>query len=247
MASSFHDYLDSISNRPLLTAQEEKELARKIKEGNKYALNSLIESNLRLVIAVIKRYSVNNDDELMDLVQEGNLGLIKAAKMYNPNFKTRFSTYAYFWIKQRVLRRINNRNLIHIPENIQVAQKKLLKEGHENTKYDAIFKQIIPFDQLFSMNGRDGMKLADMIKDENVNTQRDAENQFDSETLLRCINTLPLRERDILLHYHGFTTGYSMTLAEIGSIYGIGRERTRQILKVAYQRLLEFDEVRTIR
>src|SRR5436190_2199126 len=118
-ASPLAAYLHEIGQTPLLKAEEEKELATRIQKGDKKAIRKMLQANLRLVVNVAKKYAPHNEPEmLMDLIQEGNIGLMRAVDRFKPEFGTRFSTYGVYWIRQAVLRALKSRRLIRLPENV---------------------------------------------------------------------------------------------------------------------------------
>src|SRR3989344_386546 len=118
--SSLRQYLEEIGQTPLLTASEEASLARRIQdEGDELARQQMMLSNLRLVVNIAKQYSSSSDSEaLLDLIQEGNIGLMRAVDRFRPEFKTRFSTYGVYWIRQAILRALKSRRLVRLPENV---------------------------------------------------------------------------------------------------------------------------------
>src|SRR5581483_5016938 len=125
-------YLNEVSQARLLTGKEEHALARRIAKGDEKARQQLVEANLRLVVYVAKRYaSSRNAEELMDLIQEGNLGLFRAVERYNPKYKTRFSTYAVYWIRQAIHRSLARGRTVRLPENVHGEILQLRRTRHQ--------------------------------------------------------------------------------------------------------------------
>ena len=117
--SSLTRYLQEIGRTPLLTAQDERELAQQIAQGDGAARQRMLLANLRLVVNIAKKYVPGNDpDVLMDLIQEGNIGLMRAVDRFKASFNTRFSTYGVYWIRQAILRALKARRLVRLPENV---------------------------------------------------------------------------------------------------------------------------------
>jgi len=253
-------YLKDIKNIPLLTAEEELELARKIKKGNKLARAKMIRSNLRLVINIAKRYSYLGVP-MMDLIEEGNLGLMKAVEKYNPRRGYRFSTYAAWWIRQFVTRAIANQaKTIRVPvymveaairfkkvsEQLQMELKRkpTLKEIAKRMKFalkkvKQLNKMVAKISSLNAPIGEEGTaEFMDLIEDESVSTAADELIEFlKKEHVDELLEQMTPRERRILTLRFGLRNGVPHTLGATAKRFGITRERVRQIENATMKKL----------
>jgi len=245
-------YLKDIKNIPLLKPEEELDLAKKIKDGSKAARIKMIRSNLRLVINIAKRYSYLGVP-IMDLIEEGNLGLMKAVEKYNYKRGYRFSTYAAWWIRQYITRAIANQGkTIRIPvymvetairfkktsEELQMEHKRkpTLKEIARRMrislkKVRQLNKMVAKISSLNAPIGSEGTaEFMDLIEDENVSTAADEFLEFmKKEHVLKLLESMSPRERKILIMRFGLKNGVSYTLGATAKMFGITRERVRQI------------------
>ena len=255
-------YLKDIKNIPLLTAKEELELAKKIKKGNKAARAKMIRSNLRLVINIAKRYSYLGVP-IMDLIEEGNLGLMKAVEKYNPKRGYRFSTYAAWWIRQYITRAIANQGkTIRVPvymvetamrfkkvsEQLQMELKRkpTIKEIAKKMrlslrKVKQLNKMVAKISSLNAPIGSEGTaEFMDLIEDENVATAEDELIEFlKKEHVDGLLEKMAPRERKILNLRFGLKDGVPHTLGSTAKKFGITRERVRQIENAAMKKLRE--------
>lgn len=251
------EYLKDISHYPLLKKNEEIRYSEKAKEGDKYAKEMLIISNLRLVVNIAKKYT-NLGIPLLDLIQEGNIGLIRATEKFNPELNKRFSTYATFWIKQAILRYISsNKSLIRLPSYIYDNISKINKfiQG-----YKALYS-MIPND--IEIAKGTGIKVRDVeryrdISDHSFNSleeslgenidfhniipsQDDLENDFmvqlANDELLGCLEILTPNEKNVIISRYGLFNSNILTLSEIGDSLNLTRERIRQIQLKAIKKL----------
>lgn len=253
-------YLRAIKDIPLLTADQEKSLARKIKRGNAKARRKMIQSNLRLVINIAKRYS-KLGVPMMDLIEEGNLGLIKAVKKFNPQKGYRFSTYAAWWIKQYITRAIANQGkTIRIPVYMteiinrwkRVTEQLTQKYGRKPKTKEIAKIMRVPMKKVREISavatkissldapiGDDGTgQFMDLIEDEASSSPMD--NVTDTLRRERIDGLLDLmndREKKILDLRFGLTDGTTHTLGEAAKVFGITRERVRQIESAALDKL----------
>ena len=257
--NSLASYLKEIGSPKLLSAEEEISLAKRIEKGDELAEHELAEANLRLVVSVAKHY-VNLGLPFTDLIQEGNIGLIKAIKKYDYRKGFRFSTYATWWIRQAITRAIADqaraiRLPVHAVEIInrmmRVKSVFLADNGREpsleelskimNISYQRL-KEIMEMDKdLISMNTPVGddeeSQVGDFITDERTNTQGEVDNKLLKEDLLKAVDKLNDREAAILKMRYGLENGEAHTLEEVGQHFGITRERVRQIEIKALRKL----------
>lgn len=256
-------YLKDIKNIPLLTAAEELELARKIKKGNAAARAKMIRSNLRLVISIAKRYSYLGVP-MMDLIEEGNLGLMKGVEKYNPKRGYRFSTYAAWWIRQYITRAIANQGkTIRVPVymvetamrfkkvseqlSMEVKRKPTLKEIAGKMKLSLkkvrqLNRMVAKISSLNAPIGEEGTaEFMDLIEDENVSTAADELIEFlKKEHVDALLERMGPREKKILTLRFGLKDGIPRTLGSTAKRFGITRERVRQIENASMKKLREF-------
>ena len=262
-------YLNEIGTYPLLTAEEEAELGRIIHdesgEKQEAAKKKLAESNLRLVVSIAKKF-IGRGLPLMDLIQEGNIGLLKAVDRFDYTMGNRFSTYAAWWIKQSIMRALadQSRNIrvpVHVAESINRLlkdQKELAQKlGHEPTVEELSEETGIPVEKITEMLnssldsisidssvGEDNSTLQDYISDDQSSNAPDFEitQKMLKEELNKALDSLDERERSVLEYRYGLKDGNVHTLEEIGNMYGITRERVRQIESRAIRKLKYTDD-----
>ncbi len=253
-------YLSDISKEPLITPEEEVELAQKIKAGDDRALDRLVKANLRFVVSVAKQYQ-NQGLSLPDLINEGNVGLIKAAKKFDETRGFKFISYAVWWIRQSILQALAEQSrIVRLPLN-QVGTINKIKKEYSRLEQDL---QRVPsaaeiaesldipdnkIDSAFRMNlktvsvdaplpNEEGNCLLDVLSS-NSNPEPDSMliDESLSQEIQRSLSLLNDKEREILMLHFGIGIGYSLTLEEIGTKYGLTRERVRQIKEKALRRL----------
>ncbi len=253
-------YLRAIKDISLLTPEQEKSLTRKIRKGNSRARKKMIQSNLRLVINIAKRYS-RLGVPMMDLIEEGNLGLIKAVKKYNPNKGYRFSTYAAWWIKQYITRAIANQGkTIRIPVYMteiinrwkRITEQLTQKYGRRPKIKEVAKKMKLPIRKVREISevaakvssldapiGDDGTgQFMDLIEDEGSSSPMDNVTEtLRRERVGKLLNRMNERERKILNLRFGLIDGTTHTLGETAKVFGITRERVRQIESAALEKL----------
>jgi RNA polymerase primary sigma factor len=247
-------YLNDISRLPRLTPQEEIELGCRIAQGDEAALRRMVECNLRLVVSVAKRYR-NEGLSLLDLVQEGNIGLMRAAKKFDYTKGYRFSTYAIWWIRQAVTRAIANQGqTIRVPVHVTESLSRLNREewlrvggdGEEppvpearterpaNVPSEQIVEAVRLVQQPLSLERTVGDDndafLGDAVEDTNAPSPvAAADNALLRDRLLELLQRLPERERMVLELRYGLVDGHPRTLKEVSRQFGLTRERIRQL------------------
>ena len=255
------NYIRQINQFPLLTAQQEVELAERILEGDELARQQLINSNLRLVISIAKHYIGKSSMSFEDLVQEGNLGLIKAANRYDPTRGTRFSTCASWFIKHEIARAIEDKaRIIRTPVymleklnklktqerelEIQLQRSPTIAELADNIGVDEATIQKWydylqePVSADIKINEEDDSPTVGEMVPDTTDTPEEYMLDIDNkETLDRILKTLDTRERDIIRVRYGLDDGEYHTLEETGKIVKITKERVRQIEASAFRKL----------
>ena len=245
-------YLKDVRHIPLLTAEEEVDLALKIRKGDRLARETMIKSNLRLVISIAKRY-MNLGVPLSDLIEEGNIGLMKGVAKFDPDRGFRFSTYAAWWIKQGISRAIIDQGkMIRVPVYMNeeiLRYKKTVESLIHKLKRKPTFGEIakrmqLPVEKVRDLEkaiakmssldapiGEDGDgQVKDIIEDESMaSPDEELETFFNKERAASFLETLSERERKILDMRFGLTDGSAHTLAEIARVLGVSRERVRQV------------------
>jgi RNA polymerase primary sigma factor len=264
-------YLREIGKIPLLTAEEEITLAKRVKRGDKRAKDKMAEANMRLVVSIAKRY-VGRGLDLLDLIQEGNTGLLRAVEKFDPTKGFKFSTYATWWIRQAITRAIADQaRTIRIPVHMVETINKLLRKqrqmtqelGREPTheelakeleieveKVDHIMKikqDISSLDQPVRDDEEDS-KLGDFIEDEDSDTpEESATAQLLKEHVNEMLDILTPREQKILRMRFGLDDGRTHTLEEVGQEFGVTRERIRQIEAKALTKLRKNRDSKALR
>ncbi len=253
-------YLKEIGKVPLLSSEEEVELAKRMEQGDKEAKSKLAEANLRLVVSIAKRY-VGRGMQLLDLIQEGNLGLMKAVEKFDYKKGYKFSTYATWWIRQAITRAIADqartiRIPVHMVETInkllRVSRQLLQELGREPTNEEIAEKMDIPVARVREIlkisqdpvsletpiGEEEDSHLGDFIKDENITSPADAAAfVLLKEQLNQVLATLTDREQEVLRLRFGLEDGRARTLEEVGKEFNVTRERIRQIEAKALRKL----------
>lgn len=266
-------YLKEIRKKPLMTANEERETGIKVLEGDRQATEKMIESNLRLVVKIAKKY-INRELDFLDLIEEGNIGLIKAVQKFDPHRGYRFSTYSTWWIRQSIERAIVNQSrVVRLPVHISDEINRMLKTTKNLTlrlKREPTLQEIA--DKMES-SVKDVSKLSMLIKkasslDNSLDQESDGDFDYNLQDILSdpdqempyhnveqydrkkeitdWLNILSEVERRILEMRFGIKREEEeterMTLESIGKIFGVTRERIRQIEKVALDKLRRYTE-----
>ena len=253
-------YLKEIGRVPLLSAEEEIELATRMNEGDAYARKRLSEANLRLVVSIAKRY-VGRGMQFLDLIQEGNLGLIKAVEKFDYTKGFKFSTYATWWIRQAITRAIADqartiRIPVHMVETInkvkKVSSQLLHKNGHDPSAEEIAEVLDMPVDKVREImraaqepvsletpiGEEEDSHLGDFITDDDAPAPADAASHtLLKEQLSEVLGTLTEREEKVLRLRFGLEDGRSRTLEEVGKEFDVTRERIRQIEAKALRKL----------
>ena len=259
-SKSLDKYLQDISKIELITAEEEVELARRIKQGDQLALERLTNANLRFVVSVAKQYQ-NQGLKLPDLINEGNVGLVKAAKRFDETRGFKFISYAVWWIRQSILQALAEQSrVVRLPLNKIGSINKIkktfsyLEQTHERPpSAEEIAKEldmtISEVKQSIKNSGRhismdaplkegEDSNLYDVMRSgESPRPDLDLMRQSLHTEINRALDTLSPREADVIKLYYGIGDEQSMTLAEIGQTFDLTRERVRQIREKAIRKL----------
>ena len=264
------EYLKEIGSIPLLTQEQEQELAKRKALGDLHAGQKLVEANLRLVVSIAKRYT-GRGMSFLDLVQEGNLGLMKAVEKFDYTKGYRLSTYASWWVKQSVTRALADQSRtirlpVHMVEavnRVRRAQRMLAVRLGREPSNEEIGKEIGMSEkrvtELMQSSGdtvsletpvgdEDGSNLGDFVADDaNASTEEKAESVFLREEIDQMLQGLNPREREVIILRFGLESGHPMTLEEVGKRFKVTRERIRQIETAALRKLRNPSRSRKIR
>jgi RNA polymerase nonessential primary-like sigma factor len=260
-------YFREIAKHPLLSAEDEVRLGRLVQKGDENARNRMIEANLRLVVKICMRY-LNNGLPLMDLVEEGNLGLIRAVEKFDPELGFRFSTYATWWIRQSVDRAIMNQNMtVRVPVHVTKRIIRYRRTERELSQFyeeavgpemvaEALGEPVEQVRELLSLNkkavsidedvGNEGKAPLSLVCDEKEQPESKLLNDEEGLLVDELLGQLDSREREVLVRRYGMYGYDSATLEEVGASIGVTRERVRQIQNNAIQHLQELINGRTM-
>ncbi|HMQ95825.1 MAG TPA: RNA polymerase sigma factor RpoD [Candidatus Saccharibacteria bacterium] len=265
-------HLREIGKIPLLSADEELELAQRVVQGDKKAKDKMAEANMRLVVSIAKRYSGRGLD-FLDLIQEGHTGLLRAVEKFDPDRGFKFSTYATWWIRQAITRAIADqartiRIPVHMVETINKllrTQRRMTQELNREPTIDELAKElemepekieyVIKIKQdISSLDagiGRDGEEedsvLGDFIEDdESATPEESASNQLLKEQVQEVLSSLSDREQKIIRMRFGLDNGKSHTLEEVGQEFAVTRERIRQIEAKALTKLRKHKDAKKL-
>jgi RNA polymerase primary sigma factor len=256
-------YFEQIKKAKLLTFEEELELSRKIQAGDEAARKRLIESNLRLVVRIAKNY-LTPEVSILDLIQEGNLGLMKAASKYDFRKQVRFSTYASWWIKQAIVRSLSNKKRVirlphrqeeklrRISRTYNTLSQALMREpslreiaeeiGLREEEVAAIVNSGTAVVSLDSTLSTESGSLHDVVEDSSFDPGRSLMQKTLQEDTMRMLGDLQEKERQILLYRFSFVSGKRYTLKKIGDELGISPETVRQIELRALKKLRSYSD-----
>lgn len=272
---SIQMYLREIGQYPLITGAMEKELAKRIEVGDEEAENLLMKANLRLVVSIAKKYANRSPDlTLLDLIQEGNLGLHKAVEKFDWTKGYKFSTYATWWIRQAITRALADQSRtirvpVHMVETIakykQVVRRLTQDLGREPLQEEIALEMNLDVDKIYQIekidqgtvslespvgdDGDDGKsKLGDFLADDKIlSPDQESSRRIVSDQVREILGDLPPKERKILEMRHGLLDGYTHTLEEVGKVFGVTRERIRQIEAKAHEKIRQHDKVNRLR
>ena len=270
-SASLEKYLQDIGKEPMVTPQEEVQLAIRIKKGDQDALDKLTKANLRFVVSVSKQYQ-NQGLSLPDLINEGNLGLIKAAQRFDETKGFKFISYAVWWIRQSILQAIAEQSrMVRLPLNqigalnkVRKTFSKLEQEYQREPSPEEISEQLeISRDQVREVlkvgnkpvsvdapfdNNEDSNTLLDVMRNEDdLSTDSHLISQSLQEDINRSLSTLSKREGEVLKLFFGIGTMHNFSLDEIGAQLQLSRERVRQIKETALRRLKQTSRNKLLR
>ncbi len=258
-SASLDKYLQEIGREELISVEEEVELAQRIKKGDQIALEKLTRANLRFVVSVAKQYQ-NQGLSLPDLINEGNLGLIKAAEKFDETRGFKFISYAVWWIRQSILQALAEQSrIVRLPLNqvgslnkINKAYSKFEQENERKPSPEELAEKLeLPVDKVSDtlrvsgrhisvdapfVEGEDNSLLDVLVNGDSPNADKTLINESLAREIERALATLTERESDIIKLFFGIQT-QEMTLEEIGERFGLTRERVRQIKEKAIRRL----------
>jgi RNA polymerase primary sigma factor len=270
---SIQMYLREIGQYPLLTAQEERALAKRIVEGDAEARNLLARANLRLVVSIAKKYVGRSPDlTLLDLIQEGNLGLFKAVDKFDFTKGFKFSTYATWWIRQAITRALADQSRtiripVHMVETMakykQVSRRLAQDLGREPLAEEIATEMDVEVEKIYQIekisqdtislelpigDEDDRSRLSDFIADDKITApDQEVAHRILADQMQEILGSLSEKERKILEMRHGLLDGTYHTLEEVGKEFGVTRERIRQIEAKALEKIRQHDKARRLK
>lgn len=271
---SIQMYLKEIGQYPLISGNMEKELAKRIEAGDNEAKNLLARANLRLVVSIAKKYVGRSPDlTLLDLIQEGNLGLFKAVDKFDWTKGYKFSTYATWWIRQAITRALADQSRtirvpVHMVETIakykQVVRRLTQDLGRDPLPEEIATEMNLDVEKIYNIekidqatvslespvgdDGDDKSKLGDFLADDKIlSPDQEASRRIIADQVKEILDDLPIKERKILEMRHGLVDGFTHTLEEVGKVFGVTRERIRQIEAKAHEKIRQHDKINRLR
>ncbi len=272
---SIQIYLKEIGQYPLISGSQERELAKRIQKGDKEAINLLARANLRLVVSIAKKYVGRSADlTLLDLIQEGNIGLFKAVDKFDWTKGYKFSTYATWWIRQAITRALADQSRtirvpVHMVETIakykQVVRRLSQDLGRDPMPEEIAVEMNLDVDKIYTIEkidqstvsletpvGEDGedakSRLGDFLADDKIlSPEQESSRRIIRDQVREILNDLPEKERRILEMRHGLIDGVQHTLEEVGKEFGVTRERIRQIEAKAHEKMRNHDKISRLR
>lgn len=270
---SIQMYLREIGQYPLLNAQQEKDLAKRIEEGDDEARNLLARANLRLVVSIAKKYVGRSPDlTLLDLIQEGNLGLFKAVDKFDFTKGFKFSTYATWWIRQAITRALADQSRtiripVHMVETMakykQVSRRLAQDLGRDPMPEEIATEMGVEVEKIYQIekisqdtislelpvgDDDDRSRLSDFIADDKITSpDQEVSHSILTDQIMEILDTLSEKERKILEMRHGLLDGTYHTLEEVGKEFGVTRERIRQIEAKALEKIRQHEKARRLK
>ncbi|MBP6974668.1 MAG: sigma-70 family RNA polymerase sigma factor [Candidatus Pacebacteria bacterium] len=271
---SIQMYLKEIGQYPLIAAQEEKDLAKRIQAGDIEAKNLLAKANLRLVVSIAKKYANRSPDlTLLDLIQEGNLGLFKAVDKFDWSKGFKFSTYATWWIRQSITRALADQSRtirvpVHMVETIakykQVVRRLFQDLGREPLPEEIATEMGLDVDKIYTIEKIDqntvsldtpvnddddkASAFGDFIPDDKIlSPDQESSRRILADQVQEILGDLSEKEREILALRHGLNDGIQHTLEEVGKMFGVTRERIRQIEAKAHEKIRQHEKVNRLK
>lgn len=256
-----HIYLKEIGKYELLTPEKEVELAVAAQAGDKTARSQLVNSNLRLVVSIAKKYHQNAGMSFLDLIQEGNIGLMKSVDKYDPAQGYRFSTYATWWIRQTISRAITNQSgtirvpahMFDISNKVSKASQRLHNELNREPTAEEIaadlkidvekVKEVYhlahsPMSLDYTVGEDDDTSIGDLIADNTAVAPDDMAIQKETRAaIIKVLDTLTEKEKEVIMLRFGIEDGEAKTLEDVGKLFGVTKERIRQIETKALRKL----------
>lgn len=269
---SIQMYLKEIGQFDLISAHEEKELARRIEAGDQEAISLLARANLRLVVSIAKKYVNRSQDlTLLDLIQEGNIGLFKAIQKFDWQRGFKFSTYATWWIRQSITRALADQSRtirvpVHMVETIakykQTVRRLFQDLGREPMPEEIALEMGVEVEKVYMIekidqstvsldtpvDDEDKSVFADFVPDDKVMTpDQDSSRRILQDQVREILNDLNEKEREILMLRNGMTDGIQHTLEEVGKMFGVTRERIRQIEAKAHEKIRQHEKANRLK
>ncbi|MES2985725.1 MAG: sigma-70 family RNA polymerase sigma factor [Patescibacteria group bacterium] len=269
---SIQMYLKEIGQFDLISASEEKDLAKRIEAGDDEAKTLLARANLRLVVSIAKKYANRSQDlTLLDLIQEGNIGLFKAIEKFDWQRGFKFSTYATWWIRQSITRALADQSRtirvpVHMVETIakykQIVRRLFQDLGREPMPEEIALEMGVDIEKVYMIekinqstvsldtpvDDEEKSVFADFVPDDKVMTpDQDSSRRILQDQVREILNDLNEKEREILMLRNGMTDGIQHTLEEVGKMFGVTRERIRQIEAKAHEKIRQHDKANRLR